>query len=243
MAKRRVKKTVKQSASSPSSKIDGAGPENPPIETEKKEDAFRDQEDERRTAAIRAIRDMEIEHLLTGLRLLCSYFKEEQLQTPVLQFFKENLPNLSVVKNGKDGQYEVQWKDRDGNLSMNQDDGTNIHASLLHRMSIAYPDCSAAMPSFGGFEFSSKAVKTSLFGADNLQGRDFVLEEPSDTQMIGLQDGLQTPGVSSQRLSVGMTPKTLRFPKHGEMLLSVHGSPLGVYKEDNMEAIHESEEG
>jgi hypothetical protein len=44
--------------------------------------------------------------------------------------------------------------------------------------------------------------------------------------------------VSSQRLSVGMTPKTLRLPKPGEMLLSVHGSPLGVYKEDNMEAIN-----
>lgn len=44
--------------------------------------------------------------------------------------------------------------------------------------------------------------------------------------------------MSSHRLSVGMTPKTLRLPKHGEMLLSVHGSPLGLYKEDNMEAIH-----
>ncbi|KAF4356085.1 hypothetical protein G4B88_015365 [Cannabis sativa] len=44
--------------------------------------------------------------------------------------------------------------------------------------------------------------------------------------------------MSSQRLSVGMTPKTLRLPKPGEMLLSVRGSPLGVYKEDNMEAIH-----
>ena len=44
--------------------------------------------------------------------------------------------------------------------------------------------------------------------------------------------------VCSQRLSVGMTPKTLRLPKPGEMLLSVHGSPLGVYKEENMEAIN-----
>ena len=44
--------------------------------------------------------------------------------------------------------------------------------------------------------------------------------------------------MSSQRLSVGMTPKTLRQPKPGEMLLSVHGSPLGVYKENNMDAIH-----
>ncbi|XXG62005.1 hypothetical protein AAC387_Pa05g0466 [Persea americana] len=48
---------------------------------------------------------------------------------------------------------------------------------------------------------------------------------------------------TSQRLSVGMTPKNIRLPNHGEMLLSVHGSPLGVYGEDNMEAIHESEEG
>lgn len=43
--------------------------------------------------------------------------------------------------------------------------------------------------------------------------------------------------LSSQRLSIGMTPKTLRLPKPGEMLLSVRGSPLGVYKEENMEVI------
>nr|GEV04700.1 hypothetical protein [Tanacetum cinerariifolium] len=48
--------------------------------------------------------------------------------------------------------------------------------------------------------------------------------------------------VTSQRLSIGMTPKTLRLPKQGEMLLSVHGSPLGVYKENNMDAINETEE-
>lgn len=41
----------------------------------------------------------------------------------------------------------------------------------------------------------------------------------------------------SNRLSFGMTPKTVRLPKHGEMLLSVHGSPLGVYKDDNLAAI------
>lgn len=40
-------------------------------------------------------------------------------------------------------------------------------------------------------------------------------------------------------MSMGLTPKTLRLPKKGEMLLSVRGSPLGVFKEkeDNMEAI------
>ncbi|THG12298.1 hypothetical protein TEA_001485 [Camellia sinensis var. sinensis] len=209
---------------------------------------------ERRIAVSRAIRDVETDQLLTGLRLLRSYFKKEQLQTPVLQFFKENLPNLSIVKNGKDGQYAVQWRDKEGNLSMNQA-GRDMHKPLLHRISIAYPGCSTAMQSFGGIEFSRKAVKASLLGADNLQISDFVcsfvisvaaatfvLEELSDTQMLGLQDGLQTPGASSHGgLSVGMTPKTLRLPKHGEMLLSVHGSPLGVYKED-MEAIHDTKE-
>ncbi|GMP75510.1 hypothetical protein CsSME_00032568 [Camellia sinensis var. sinensis] len=170
MAKRRVKRTVKQSASSPSSNIGGTGPNEPPIE---KTVPFRDNEIERRSAVSRAIRDVETDELLTGLCLLRSYFNKEQLQTPVLQFFKENLPNLSIVKNRKDGQYEVQWKDKDGNLSMNQA-GRDINKSLLHRMSIAYPDCSTAMQSFGGIEFSSKAVKTSLLGADNMQIRDFV---------------------------------------------------------------------
>ncbi|KAF3603283.1 hypothetical protein F2Q69_00032663 [Brassica cretica] len=41
----------------------------------------------------KAIRDIEIEQSLTAQRLLCSYFTEEQLETPVLDFFKENLPD------------------------------------------------------------------------------------------------------------------------------------------------------
>ncbi|KAJ0705435.1 hypothetical protein HanPI659440_Chr14g0573421 [Helianthus annuus] len=68
--------------------------------------------------------------------------------------------------------------------------------------------------------------------------KDSVLEEPSDPRILGIEDYMQTPGVSSGRLSVGMTSKTLRLPKQGEILLSVHGSPLGVYKENNMDAIH-----
>ncbi|XP_059304175.1 uncharacterized protein LOC132056122 isoform X1 [Lycium ferocissimum] len=209
---------------------------------EKEDDIFK-QEAEGQSAAVRAIRDVEIEHLRNMLRLLRSKFSNEQLQVPVMQFFEENFPNLAIVSNKKNGQYEVQWKDNDVNLSMEQFDGRNLHASLLHNLSMAYPDCSSAMPSFGGFEFSNKSVKTTLCGVENLQIKGFVLDEPSDTQMLDLPDTLQTPGASNNRLSVGMTPKTLRLPKPGEMLLSVHGSPLGVFKEDNMEAIHESGDG
>ncbi|KAK6154787.1 hypothetical protein DH2020_009035 [Rehmannia glutinosa] len=167
------------------------------------------------------------------IRLLRSNFSEEQLQVPVLQFFKENLPNLSIGETGKDGQCEVKWRHE-----LNHADERTLHASLLQRLSIAYPDYSAGIPSLaGGFEFSNKSVKTGIFGADKLQIRSLVFEDPSESHMLELKDGLQTPNVSNNRLSVGMTPKTVRLPKCGEMLLSVHGSPLGVYKEDNMETI------
>ncbi|CAK9172013.1 unnamed protein product [Ilex paraguariensis] len=159
---------------------------------------------ERQCGAIRAIRDVEVEQLQTWLRLLRSHFTEEQLQIPVLKFFKENLPNLAVLSNGKDGHYEVQWRDKYG-IFMDQADGRNIHSSLLHRMSMVHPDCSATLPSFSGLEFSSKAVKTSLLGAENPQIGDFALEEPSNSLMCGLQNAFQTPGLqaNSQRLSVG----------------------------------------
>lgn len=110
---------------------------------------------ERQTAAIRAIRDVEIEHLLTDLRLLRSYFNKEQLQTPVLQFFAENFPNLSVVRNEENKQAEIQWKTEEDNAS--EDNRRELHASLLRRLSMAYSDYSAAIPSLGGFDFSSKA--------------------------------------------------------------------------------------
>lgn len=206
------------------------------------ENASIEQEVERQSAAIRTICDVEIERLLTTLRLLKSNISKEQLQTPLLQYFEENLPHLMVSKTEKDGPIEVKWKNKDGELSMNTADGGHMMTSFLQHMSLAYPDCSTGMPSVGGFEYSSKNGKTSFIGTDNLEMKDFALEEPSETHIFGIEESMQTPGVTSQRLSVGMTPKTLRLPKQGEMLLSVHGSPLGVYKENNMDAIHEIEE-
>lgn len=100
---------------------------------------------------------MEIERLITELRLLRSYFNKEQLQTPILQFFEEKLPNLSISATGEQGEIEVQWKDAAGELHTKPADGIDIHASLLHRLSIAYPNCSAGMQSMNGFEFSSKS--------------------------------------------------------------------------------------
>lgn len=240
MAKRRGKGSARQPLAShdKATAVDGKKPQ-----LEKNGGSSTNQEVERQIAALEAISDMEVDHLLTGLHLIRSYFNEKQLQIPVLQFFKENLPNVSVVRNSEDVHVDLRWKDEDGTLSTYNIDGRDINASLLHRMSMAYPSCSAARQSLGGFQFSAKAVKTSLVDADDLQVGNCFSQESLNLLMLGMPQGLQTPGVDNQRLSIGMTPKTLRVPKHGEMLLSVQGSPLGVYKEDNMEAIRESEEG
>lgn len=239
MAKRRVKRTGNQPWVSHDAVTGTDGRQTQP---EKIGGSSTDQEFERQIAAIKAISDIQVEHLLTGLRLLRSNFTEEQLRIPVLQFFKDNLPNVAVVRNG-DEHFELRWKDEDGNLSMYAAAKRDIHASLLHRMSMAFPSCSAARESFGGYQFSADTIKSGFVGGDDLHMGNYMSQESLNNLMLGLPEGLQTPGVNSQRLSVGTTPKTLRLPKPGEMLLSVHGSPLGVYKEDNMEAIHEAEEG
>ncbi|XP_061347214.1 uncharacterized protein LOC133292772 [Gastrolobium bilobum] len=232
MPKRRAKKTAKAEPV--------PDPKEPQNEMQQ-QPQFMDLEIEveRQIGAIRAVRDVEIEHLLTELRLLRSCFNKEQLQKPVLQVFEETLPNLSIVNDEGNKKFEARWKENGSRCG----DGRDVHASLLQKLSMAYPECSASIPPLGGFEYFTNTGRTSFLGADDLCFKDVVLEEPCETQTLAMQEALQTPGVSSQRLSVGMTPKTLRLPKPGEMLLSVHGSPLGVYKEHNMEAIHESEEG
>lgn len=111
---------------------------------------------ERRVTAIQAICDSENENLLTRLRLLRSCFSNDQLNIPALQFFKENLPNLSVIFND-DGEYELEWNAKSSNVPANDDAERNMHSSLP-RTSIAYPsNCVAAVPNISVSEFSSKA--------------------------------------------------------------------------------------
>ncbi|KNA11103.1 hypothetical protein SOVF_138280 [Spinacia oleracea] len=197
------------------------------------------QEFERQIAAMKAVSEMEVEHLITEVLLLKSYLNEEQLQTPILQFLKESLPNVSVVT--EDGHFDLRWKDDDGNLATYNTVSRDIHDPLLQQMCMAYPGCSDVRQPFSGFQFPATDMK-NIVGVDDMQTGTYLSQESLNTMMLGMPEGFQTPGAQSQRLSVGMTPKTRRLPKHGEMLLSVHGSPLGVYKEDNMEAICEAEE-
>ncbi|EOA18472.1 hypothetical protein CARUB_v10007018mg, partial [Capsella rubella] len=203
------------------------------ITREEKKEEFVDEEVERQIAAIRAVRDVEIEQTLTALRLLRSYFTEEQLGTPVLDFFKENLPDLSISRNEETGEIELNWKDENSDPLV----GNDMNYSILKRLSMGFPDLYSTRPSLGGYDLPDN-VKASLLGTDNPQLDNLVFQGTSENLMLASSAAFQTPGVNGQRLSFGMTPKTRRLPKPGEMMLSVHGSPLGVYKEDhNIEAI------
>lgn len=77
------------------------------------------------------------------------------MDSPAAQFFNENLPNMSVIREDREGQLEMCWKENDGKLSLGHAD-VNLHNSLLRRMSTAYSDGSTAFPYFGGLEFSGK---------------------------------------------------------------------------------------
>ncbi|XP_031477902.1 uncharacterized protein LOC116248974 isoform X1 [Nymphaea colorata] len=214
MAKRRANKPRKESSA------DAANQEDVQIKEPEKATCITSYYlIEHRINAMRAICDAEIAHLLNQLHLMRSYFNKKQLDTPLIDFLKENCPNVLVTKATEDGEYELYWK-----------------------TSTKYPDHEDIFPGNDGFEFSSKAVRESFLRTASIHIPDFVFEENWNSRTVGLHDSFQTPGVcvTNQRLSVGTTPKTLRLPKHGEMLLSVHGSPLGVYREGGMEAISES---
>jgi len=102
---------------------------------------------ERQIGTIRAVRDVEIEHWLTELRLLRSLFSSEELSKPVLQVFEETLPNLSVVNDERNNNMEVKWRDNEG---CNKD-GMDAHAYLFQRLSMA------SIPRFPGFDNSASA--------------------------------------------------------------------------------------
>lgn len=154
-----------------------------------------------------------------------SYISKEQEETCALQFFQENLPNLSVVRNEKEDELELKWKDFDDQIIGDERDDKISRASI---------------PAATGFQFSADSVQKNFKEITGFDFNNFTWNDLPEGQMTGAANSLETPGAMSSRLSFGMTPKTVRLPKPGEMLLSVHGSPLGMYKEDNLAAITES---
>uniref|UniRef100_A0ACD5YV18 Uncharacterized protein n=1 Tax=Avena sativa TaxID=4498 RepID=A0ACD5YV18_AVESA len=186
-----------------------------------------DQEIERRKAAIRAIQAAENESVLSRLHLVQSYISKEQQETWALQFFQENLPNVSVTRNEQQDELELKWKGWDDYINGDQRDDKVSRSPIT---SLATASC---------FPFSGDSVHKN-FTENSFELNNFTWSELPEGQITGAVDSLQTPGATSSQLSFGMTPKTVRLPQNGEVLLSVNGSPLGMYKEENLAAITES---
>ncbi|KAF8730109.1 hypothetical protein HU200_017077 [Digitaria exilis] len=186
------------------------------------------QECERRVTAIKALKDAEAGNIRSQLQFVRSYFSKEQLETKALEYFKENLPNLSTVPNEKFDVFELKWNY--GEILGDLIDDKILQASI------------ASLPNAGGLRFPGDSVGKDFYKRIS-SFSDFAWSGLPERQIAGTSDALQTPGATSNRLSIGVTPKTVRLPKNGEMLLSMHGSPLGVYKEENLAAIQESDNG
>jgi len=184
-------------------------------------------ESERQITAIKTIKEAEAGDIRSRLQLVRSYLSKEQLQANALEYFQENLPNLSVVPNEKYDVLELKWNDGERCIIGEFVDDKILQASI------------ASLPTAGGLQFPGVSVGKDFYKHTS-SFSDFSWSELPEGQMAGAGDAFQTPEVVSNQLSLGMTPKTVRLPKNGEMLLSLHGSPLGVYKEENLEAIQES---
>ena len=70
-----------------------------------------------------------------------SYLSKEQLEANALQYFQENLPNLSVVSNEKYDVHELKWNDGDTCINEEFVDDTILQAS------------NASLPTAGGLQF------------------------------------------------------------------------------------------
>ncbi|EMS68121.1 hypothetical protein TRIUR3_20302 [Triticum urartu] len=136
----------------------------------------------RRKAAIRAIQAAENESVLSRLHLVRSYMSKEQLETPALQFFQENLPNVSVVRNEEQGELELKWKDWDDLINGDQRDDKVSRASIT------------SLATAAGFHFSGDSVQKN-FIESTFDFNNFNWSELPESQTIGAPDSLQTPGV------------------------------------------------
>ncbi|GLU20408.1 hypothetical protein SLE2022_366110 [Rubroshorea leprosula] len=163
MVKRRAKKTVEQAPKSPEHLGDGVTKK---CQNEKKDVPLIYREVERQIAAIRGVRDVEIEHMLILLHLLRSY-AHILMEQPYMLLFYVVCPWLIL---------------------------TALVFYLLVALSYHRAEQEVEILHFG--------FRWTLFWR--------VCRTLKCLECMML---FKHPGGSSQRLSIGMTPKTLRLPK------------------------------
>lgn len=69
----------------------------------------------------------------------------------MLDFFKENLPDLSISRNEETGEIELKWKDENGDSFAGNANGVDMNYSILKRLSMRFPDL-YSRSSLGGYD-------------------------------------------------------------------------------------------
>ncbi|KAG2651172.1 hypothetical protein PVAP13_1NG497800 [Panicum virgatum] len=160
------------------------------------------QESECRITAIKAIKDAEAGNMAGNIRsqlqLLRSYFSKEQLEANALEYFKENLPNLSIVPSEKYDVLELKWNDGDKCILGDFIDDKILQASI------------ASLPAAGGLQFPGNSVGKDFYRRTS-SFSDFGWSEIPEWQMAGTSDAFQTPGAVSNRLSFGKVTQEWRY--------------------------------
>lgn len=198
-------------------------------------------EAERRIAAIRAVRDAEVEGYLTQLRVALSMLSKEVRAMPLGEFVRRFCPDRECIRSPGSGILELRPRPQNPNIP----DCPSTASSFEFHTEHPIPSLqNLAQPTPLGFPFSSSAVKEELLHSANKLTQD----EPEDEEFLKFmksfrsskffQSNVTTPSTDGG-LMVGVTPKTVRLPKKGEPLLSVNGSPLGIFEKGGVTAIPE----
>ncbi|KAH9288072.1 hypothetical protein KI387_032189 [Taxus chinensis] len=175
---------------------------------------------ERRIVAIQAIRDAQIEHVLTQLRVARSMFSKEQLSMPLLQFLKEYCPNTIAVNN-PEGIIELERKNQNYDVAGSYvgekewRPSIGCQGSFGHQTSVSVDDQTAdVMPTPLGFHFTSSAVKDKFLRSIGIHVSSLAFEENSEIKITDGENSFQTPNMGDKtQSSIGITPKSRRLPK------------------------------
>lgn len=184
---------------------------------------------EQHIAAIRAVRDAQVEGYLTQLRVALSMLSKEVRAMRLDEFVSRFCPDRELIKDPDSGIIELRQKAQ----------------GLIHTENPNPSLQNLVQPTPCGFPFSSSAVKdmSLLRMADKV-----ALDESEDEEFLKFMESFRsskffhpnitTPATGGNSM-LGVTPKTMRLPKKGETLLSVNGSPLGVFEKEGIQAIPE----
>eukprot|EP00249_Psilotum_nudum_P034362 c53323_g1_i1 orf=70-807(+) len=195
------------------------------------------QEVERRISAIRAIRDANIEWVLTQLRLGLSELDDSVLDMPLSEFLKVYCSHTEIAS-CVDGSIELR-------KILGGSDCSNVDGSFeFFRQIPGAAIQSSAFRTPTGLNFSDKAgAKAQLLNMymqknNDDQARNGILssfKEETTGEVFFHTPKMELSGQSK----IGVTPRTQRLPKRGEALLSINGSPLGFFGRDTITSIPE----